>query len=280
MPSMTAPVRRGFTLIEMLVVMGIMLLLFAIGVAFLPGMYQRNDGPVNAAAVQRLLVKARTEARTYNKITGVIFNPGNPTIATAGTSTLAIGQYPDDIVSSGVTNPAGPTVVNFPPGAPIPNPGDILVFDNIGVPHRVAAGGPLANQVTLQGPLSQPLNLNSYRIIPQWPVPELGGEQVQLVNSGISLSQSSLDGQNPCTTAANPTGYNAFCPGIFFAPGGYVVNPPGNANFMSLFVSDPNGPGLLVVVYSRTGVVAIQPVDPTVGGNPYNYANDPRPSGL
>src|SRR5262245_53688618 len=73
--------RSGFTLIELMVVMGILMFLFGLGVAILAAVYQRWETSKGAEMVQAGLARARQEARRSGKPTGIrlVSQGGNAT---------------------------------------------------------------------------------------------------------------------------------------------------------------------------------------------------------
>ena len=61
----------GFTLVELLVAMGIIVFLFALTVAFLVGIYQRKDTATAAQQIQGLLLKVKMKAKRDGKPCGI-----------------------------------------------------------------------------------------------------------------------------------------------------------------------------------------------------------------
>src|SRR5437588_10342280 len=68
--------RRGFTLVEMLVVLALMLVLAALAVAFVPRMNERAKTPRGASQLQMWLLIARQWAKRDNIPTGIRLQAG------------------------------------------------------------------------------------------------------------------------------------------------------------------------------------------------------------
>jgi prepilin-type N-terminal cleavage/methylation domain-containing protein len=94
--------RQGFTLVELLVVLGLMLILAALAVAFVPSMAQRQNTWRAADRAQGWLVIARQWAKKDQRPTGLRFQLGTvlPNAATPNPAWVTDVQYiqqPDDI---------------------------------------------------------------------------------------------------------------------------------------------------------------------------------------
>jgi len=87
--------RRGFTLVEMLVVLALMLVLAALAVAFVPRMNERAKTPRGASQLQMWLLIARQWAKRDNVPTGIRLQAGRlyPNPATANANLLSDLQY-------------------------------------------------------------------------------------------------------------------------------------------------------------------------------------------
>jgi prepilin-type N-terminal cleavage/methylation domain-containing protein len=247
-PEFPRKPRQGFTLVELLVVMGILMFLFSLGIAILPAVYQRWETAKGAEQVQGALARARQEARRSGKPTGIrmIAQGGN-------VQDLRFIQQPID--SSDVAG-AGP--------------GDYLVPEGAGLPRP--AGGAIGN--------------NRYLVVRE-PQLIAGEREIKLPEKvGIALALCSTDGQTPTglpatgVDAAGQTYYD-----IVFSPGGGLTSPRWGTDKIILWVRDfgvadlTKGYPTLIVIYVRTGMVAAHPVD-TGSANNYSFANDPRSSGL
>jgi len=73
---------------------------------------------------------------------------------------------------------------------------------------------------------------------------------------------------------------------ILFSPSGKVLRDAGSTGKVVLWVWNSTGTNpmaqeqVLVVIYTRTGMVASQPVDLRAGGDPYSFIKDGRASGM
>jgi prepilin-type N-terminal cleavage/methylation domain-containing protein len=87
--------RRGFTLIEMLVVLALMLVLAALAIAFVPRMNERAKTPRGVSQLQMWLLIARQWAKRDNTPTGIRLQTGRlyPTPATPNPSYVSDLQY-------------------------------------------------------------------------------------------------------------------------------------------------------------------------------------------
>src|SRR5437899_4734829 len=68
--------QRAFTLVEMLVVLGLMLVLAALAIAFIPRMNERAKTPRGASQLQMWLLIARQWAKRDNTPTGIRLQAG------------------------------------------------------------------------------------------------------------------------------------------------------------------------------------------------------------
>src|SRR5947209_17332750 len=87
--------RRGFTLVEMLVVLALMLVLAALAVAFVPRMNERAKTPRGASQLQMWLLVARQWAKRDHVPTGIRLQAGRiyPTPATPNVNYVSDIQY-------------------------------------------------------------------------------------------------------------------------------------------------------------------------------------------
>jgi|GEM_PF-3426157 len=87
--------RRGFTLVEMLVVLALMLVLAALAIAFVPRMNERAKTPRGASQLQMWLLIARQWAKRDNIPTGIRLQAGRlyPNPATANINLVTDIQY-------------------------------------------------------------------------------------------------------------------------------------------------------------------------------------------
>lgn len=265
--------RRGFTLVEMLVVIAIILMLFALGVAFLPGAYQDKDVRRGAELLQRWLVMARERAKRDKIPVGIRLL--NPTFSTY-VDKLQFIMRPDDF-SSGTVSGTG-TAVTTSQAITNVTAGDFLELNGNGLPHRITAAG--GNSLTLSSPLLYPISAQNpckhFRIIRQ-PRPLAGELELELPNNvGIDTTLCSTSGTGP----TSPWPIND----ILFAPNGAVTGAGVGYDKIIFYVRNTQttatkGSPLLVTIYTRTGFIVTHPVDPD-GSNRYSFTLDPRSSGM
>ena len=234
--------RSGFTLIELLVVMGILMFLFGLGIAILPGIYQKWETLKGAEMVQAALARARQESRRSGRPTGIRFAPG----AGGSISNLKLIQQPID--ATGAAAPAG----------------GYLIPEGAGLPTLAPIGN------TRYFVVRPPVEIAGEREIM---LPE---------KVGVDLAQSSIDGQNPGGLTPDPvTGFVDIVFGsgggltMNAWPGDKIILYVRDTKLTDVTKGYPS----LICVTVRTGFIAAHPVD--VGGaNKYSFCNDPRSSGL
>jgi prepilin-type N-terminal cleavage/methylation domain-containing protein len=116
-------IRRGMTLVELLVVMSIMVTFAAMTAAFYPSISSDNQISQTSNKIQNLLVGARQKARRDSNVTGVRFFPdtNNPSSATQ----MMLVQKPVDLTGSSLGAKiafSSPNIVSFflPDNSPNP----------------------------------------------------------------------------------------------------------------------------------------------------------------
>jgi len=107
-------IRRGMTLVELLVVMSIMVTFAAMTAAFYPSISSDNQISQTSNKIQNLLVGARQKARRDNNVTGVRFFPdiNNPSAATQ----MMLVQKPVDLTGNSLGAKiafSSPNIVSF-----------------------------------------------------------------------------------------------------------------------------------------------------------------------
>ena len=102
-------IRRGMTLVELLVVMSIMVTFAAMTAAFYPSISSDNQIAQASNKIQNLLVGARQKARRDNNVTGVRFFPDLNNSSAANQMMLV--QKPVDLTGSSL----GANIVYSPP---------------------------------------------------------------------------------------------------------------------------------------------------------------------
>lgn len=144
-------IRRGMTLVELLVVMSIMVTFAAITAAFYPSISSDNQIAQTSNKIQNLLVGARQKARRDNNVTGIRFFPdtNNPIAATQ----MMLVQKPVDLTGSSL----GANIVFLPP--------NIISFsDNANNPYPVWGFATGEDLIMSNDILVDPLTSNSTKI--------------------------------------------------------------------------------------------------------------------
>jgi prepilin-type N-terminal cleavage/methylation domain-containing protein len=144
-------IRRGMTLVELLVVMSIMVTFAAMTAAFYPSISSDNQISQTSNKIQNLLVGARQKARRDNNVTGVRFFPdtNNPSSATQ----MMLVQKPVDLTGSSL----GAKIAFLPPNL-------ISFLDNTNNPYFVWGFAPSEDLVMANDILVDPLTSNSTKI--------------------------------------------------------------------------------------------------------------------
>jgi prepilin-type N-terminal cleavage/methylation domain-containing protein len=293
--------RRGFTLIEMLVVLGILLVLATLSVAVIPKVQERTKALRGADQMQGWLLIAKQRALRDRAPRGVrLFLDKDPATGVVIVNRLQYIEQPDPIV--GVTAVFNPTTNSISiPGQDLGGTGSlqsiwpVMPNDYIqlygGASYKIASLSydPTMNTTTLvllypeiTASNLPPTPITNYTITRQ-PRPVAGEAILQLpddVTVDPNLSVPSIT-----NVIATGTTYD-----IMFTPSGPLTGPLGDSNgkiilWVRDFTQDQDQPGQqeLVTVFARTGRIGGFQVntDPSVGGgSPYVYVLDPRNSGL
>jgi prepilin-type N-terminal cleavage/methylation domain-containing protein len=287
--------RAGFTLVELLVVMSLILVLATLVVGLAPSI--RRDARVTNAIeqVQGWLLIAKQRAYRDRVPRGVrVVVPTGSTTATE----LAYIEQPENITGKFAkitdwTPPMGMTPgsgarktlqidTGFTTDVDI-SPGDFIkipeAFREPSCGHFIntTTGGATSGTLTLATAVS-PDNTNltifsSYTVVRRFR-PMIGEPVLQLgkdVNINLALSG------DPSAIAANNMTNNTALTDIMFGPTGQLVGSASSK--VVLTISDvSNTPVGLITVFSRTGLIATHPVSP--GVDPFLYTKDPRSAGL
>lgn len=299
--------RPGFTLIEILMVVSIVLLLTTIAVAFLPKIQEKQRATQGAVQLQSWLRTAKQWALRDGAPRGI-------RLGTAGTNLVTQLQYieqPDDWVPAvggqlalwATAAGSLPNISLFQTGGPLglslPNTtldftggygpaatngwpvqvGDYLEINQPGPLYLITAIDPVNQQLSLNGPKTSgifPLSILSattnFRVVRQ-PRPRLGESPLLMpLNVAIDLTTNAAYG-NSLPSSGNID--------ILFGPSGTLVGWTGAADRIHLWVRDTsedsvsgsstmfNGEQNLISVSVRTGMISAHPVDTKVSGNSY-----------
>jgi prepilin-type N-terminal cleavage/methylation domain-containing protein len=311
-PRPSAP-RTGFTLVEMLVVIILILILATLTVALTPKIAGEQKVAKGAEQIQGMLLIAKNRAKRDQIPTGVrlIPDPNNP----KHVRELQYIQQPDDFVGGADHSvPPDPLIgrmravgavasmkqdpknadfwggfgATSPAVWPI-QPGDYLELNGGGSVHRIRQ----VYQYRLELDSSVLHNADwtlQWRIIRRPRL--LIGETPVLLAQDIVLDLTTNAPPPPPTggygntlPTPNPDGSID----LMFSPSGALLNAPGSQNFIALWVRDATGDShligepLLVAIYKRTGFIAAHPVDVTGAqstNQPYTFVTDGKSSGI
>jgi prepilin-type N-terminal cleavage/methylation domain-containing protein len=298
----TANRRQGFTLVELIVVIAIILLIAALAAAFAPRV---NDSTNLTRAIDNLeqwLLTAKMRAKRDGVATGVRFipDPNNPTSAIY--YQLQYIQQPDPL--SGTPGPNGATLVrtingivvfsgvdftqgNAPSSEWLVQPGDYLEVHGGGVYYigAVANGfelvlGPGNRPTAYDSSLNITIPTSNFRILRQPRI--LIGEQPLTLPNNYAVNFNTLPGTSSAGSNVGqaPNGFHE----IMFSPTGAVVGANAHNGRLLLSVYDQtmtpfdiNRVGI-VAVQCRTGFIGAYSAAP--GTDPFLFAELGRESGL
>lgn len=305
------PGRSGYTLVELIVVMMIIMVLATLAVAFLPSITEQERSAKGASMAQGHLMIGRQMALRDQLPSGLrlaVNQSLQSTCPNMVTELQVIQQPPDYSVGQLVSlkgNNATFSGVDFTGGglpqqyAPVQEY-DFLEVSGCGVPHRIInqPGQSTLQLVPVQAPNQMPqvsVPTSLYRIMrsPR----ALPGEQVVRLptNVGVDLGLSgtlSCQNQNPPQPFQPQPNQNQLVVDILFSPGGAVLLRSGmpandvivlwvrDYSYASTGQGNPTMQGMptLLAVQVRTGFIAAHPVSQT--GDPYQFVRDNRTSGM
>lgn len=207
-------IRRGMTLVELLVVMSIMVTFAAITAAFYPSISSDNQIAQTSNKIQNLLVGARQKARRDNNVTGIRFFPdtNNP----IATTQMMLVQKPVDLTGSSLgANIAflPPNIISFSDNANNPYPvwgfatGEDLIMSNDILVDPLTSN---STKITGKGGVSNQMLINSVFCTPTFSTP---------LNYKIIRQARIVPGEE---AIAMPEGYEIFLGANFSGP---KVNP-------------------------------------------------------
>jgi prepilin-type N-terminal cleavage/methylation domain-containing protein len=291
--------RPGFTLVELLVVIILILTLAALAVAFVPRVNERRRAAQGADLLQGWLLQAKQRALRDRVPTGIRLQPGTrlPTATVPNAQFVTDLQYiqkPDDfgggmltllsptsaVVSSTAQSPVADFFNGLGPGSPTAlwsvQPGDYV---------EIYGGGPVHQIVAVRNTPPTSLVGNTIDVSPTNPLPFVSGSTISTPQYRIIRTARIIPGeptlqmpQNVAIDLSTNATYGSPLPNpnpwaggidIFFAPSGEILNTKAGMTNIILWVRDvtldANLPGdqTLVVINVRTGLIAAHPVDTT-----------------
>ncbi len=294
----------GFTLVELLVVVFLILVLATLVVAFAPRLAERQKVPRGASQLQGWLLIAKQRAKRDQLPTGVRLqpDPDNPNVYRE----LQYIQKPDDWTGGPVrvdattlnqvtldsgTDFTGNYGANAKELWPV-QVGDYVEMKGGGLVKRITAVQ--KNRLNLASSFPYPiLPTSDYRII-RAPRPLVGEANLDLpkdivIQGNAGTTPALIFGSVP---NQQPTAQNPPVPfDILFSPAGPVIGSAVSANVpgvgseaVILWVRDvsldnpTDGEPLLVTIYVKTGLIAVHPVSPLP--DYFTAVKDGRSSGL
>jgi prepilin-type N-terminal cleavage/methylation domain-containing protein len=284
--------RGGYTLIELMIVLMIIVLIASIALAVLPGVNDQQKAQRGADQLTTWLLLAKQWALRDQAPRGVQLIP-DP-IHSGIVTQIQYLEQPDDLLPQGIpmggntlqtipvsvqagtngNNSVVPSFGSFFSGTPLPNPAPVQVGDYFqiqGGPVHLISGVTINNNaavgLTLASGLPNPIGpTTQYRIIRQ-PRPVLN-EPILQFSPGVGIDFNGNPNANPPNSvnlSLNATSSQQ----IMFAPNGAVIGSSAAADRIILFVrnytldSPFDGGPTLITIYTKTGAIAAFPVDPT-----------------
>jgi len=282
--------RRGFTLIEMLVVILIIMLLAGLVMAFMPGVSARQQSERGGLLLRTALNQTKQNARRDSRAGGIrlISNPTNPNFCT----NPVFIQKPDDFgggtASCAATNLSQVTLAGADMSATPIAAGDAIEIGFSGLPHTISPSyTPQSLTLPLNSPLMNPITVPTaqYRIM-RAPRLMIGEAPIALPQDvGIDITLGGVFATGTLSAGGQPTSFAAAGSGdILFSPSGQVVGAFTGCDAVVLWVRDmvvttpTSAFPVLVVIYGKSGFVTQQPVNPT--GDAYQFVRAALSSGM
>jgi prepilin-type N-terminal cleavage/methylation domain-containing protein len=313
MRTSTTKRRSAFTLVELLVVIGIILIIAALGVTMLPRFQQDQKVQRGADQLQQFLLIARQRAKRDQLATGVrlYITPGSNLV-----NQLAYIQQPAPFTGGNLTSASvvnGIPTVNFDPNTvdlvgasgldlSLVQAGDYLQISDGPLHYIQSVNSPTQLTLPAVWPIgsTNPDANNNLPTLPNITTPtqdwqilrgprRFEGEDIITMYQDMVIDVNATPTYGsmnlPATKViSGPLPYTS-CIDILFSPSGGVVGTGGMGGKMVLWVRDstavvPTDPGaaLLVAIQLRTGFISAAPVN--VNGDPYAFTKNGRGSGL
>ena len=311
--SLTRRRSAGFTLVELLVVVFLILVIATLVVAFAPRLAERQKVPRGASQLQGWLLIAKQRAKRDQLPTGVRLqpDPNNPNIYRE----LQYIQKPDDWTGDPVQVLPGslstvslvpPRRADFSGGYSVADQnlwpvqvGDYIEIKGGGLVRRITAVA--QNTLTLAPSSAYPypiLPTSDYRII-RAPRPLVGEANLDLPKEIAIQGNTTPIPPNPIdptmifgSVARQPDAPNPPVPfDILFSPAGPVIGSAVSSYVQGVgseavifwvrdvsLDSPTDGEPLLLTIYAKTGLIAVHPVSPLP--DYFTAVKDGRASGL
>ncbi len=280
------PLRRGFTLVELIVVIAIMLFVVSLAIMFLPSATSEAREANAAVAVHSWLNLARQRALRDQAPRGLRLWIDDP--STMQVTRAEFLEQPDDYTGEQLQAPPpsstdmtkvqinGDSIFNGQPGnaaAWLVQPKDYLEICRSGLMHQITNISVFTDNstipattkawLTLANPLPFAVTTTNYRILRSWR--PIGDEALTLPDNiviDLKTNQTYKNGSvyyNPLPNGVGPAPLD-----IVFTPSGTVITPGVTTDTINLWVRaiDPMNPNdfyagnpTIVAVFVRTGLV-------------------------
>lgn len=288
--------RPGYTLLEILVVVTVIMILAGMVMAFLPKMQEQQRAYRGADMVQGAMLAAKARALRDQRPTGIRLVRDTTGTNANWVKEIHFIQQPEDYAIGSLVSAQGTsaqfTGANFTGGLP-PNlapvqRGDYLEINRGGLVHQIVAVG--GNNLTLASPIPNPVPRGgnyTYRVMR---TPRLlAGESPVLLPQDIAVDLTLSGSMNITARRPSPLPLQQPTqnPEILFSPAGSMMfRNMQPSDLVVLWVRDisfPTQPTVnspaLICVQCRTGAIEAHPVN-VYGGDFYSYCRDNRTSGM